>query len=278
MIDNTLPALCSSALAIGVFHTLLGPDHYLPFVALSKARAWSWRRTLVITAGFGLAHTLGTVLLGAAGLTLGLQLGWLQSVEALRGDLAAKGLLAIGILYTAWALWRLARHRPTRHHTPTYTHIHAGAPGHSHQHSGHSPEHSGHLHDHGADGHTHGPLLAPLTQRVANKLAPNRQHPHAHRHEHPAPVLSWGLFLVFVFGPCEALIPLLMYPAAHHDAAGVALVTLVFVLATVSTMLMAVSFSLWGLAKLKVERLTPYADVLAGATLSLCGGAILAGL
>ena len=113
MIDNTLPALCSSALAIGVFHTLLGPDHYLPFVALSKARAWSWRRTLVITAGFGLAHTLGTVLLGAAGLALGLQLGWLQSVEALRGDLAAKGLLAIGILYTAWALWRLARHRPT---------------------------------------------------------------------------------------------------------------------------------------------------------------------
>jgi hypothetical protein len=43
-------------------------------------------------------------------------------------------------------------------------------------------------------------------------------------------------------------------------------------------MLTAVSLSLWGLAKLKVERLTPYADVLAGATLSLCGGAILAGL
>jgi len=115
-------------------------------------------------------------------------------------------------------------------------------------------------------------------QRLANKLAPSRVHPHAHRHELPAPILSWGLFLVFVFGPCEALIPLLMYPAAHHDAAGVALVTLVFVIATVSTMLTAVSVSLWGLAKLKVERLTPYADVLAGATLSLCGGAILAGL
>ena len=71
MMDTTLPALCSSALAIGVFHTLLGPDHYLPFVALSKARAWSRRRTLLITAGFGFAHTVGTVLLGAAGLALG---------------------------------------------------------------------------------------------------------------------------------------------------------------------------------------------------------------
>ena len=277
--ETTLSALCSSALAIGVFHTLLGPDHYLPFVALSKARAWSRRRTLLITAGFGFAHTVGTVLLGAAGLALGLQLGWLQSVEALRGDLAAKGLLAIGILYTAWALWRLARHRPTRHHTPTYTHIHSGEPGHSHAHGDDLQGHGhGHRHDLGAHGHSHGPLLAPLMQRLANKLAPSCVHPHAHRHELPAPILSWGLFLVFVFGPCEALIPLLMYPAAHHDAAGVALVTLVFVIATVSTMLTAVSLSLWGLAKLKVERLTPYADVLAGATLSLCGGAILAGL
>ncbi|MEY4377208.1 MAG: hypothetical protein RJB26_1758 [Pseudomonadota bacterium] len=227
MSGATLPALCGSALAIGVFHTLLGPDHYLPFVALSKARAWTRRRTLLITTGFGLAHTLGTVLLGAAGLALGLQLGWLKSVEALRGDLAAKGLLGIGLAYTGWAVWRLLRHRHTHHHT----HFHAF-----------------------------------------------HRHPHAHRHELPAPVLSWSLFLVFVFGPCEALIPLLMYPAAHHDAQGVALVTLVFVLATVGTMLTAVSLALWGLNKLKVESLTPYADVLAGATLTICGGAILAGL
>lgn len=247
--STTLAALCSSALAIGVFHTLLGPDHYLPFVALSKARAWRRRKTLLITAGFGLAHTVGTVLLGAAGLALGLQLGWLESIEALRGDLAAMGLLGIGLAYTSWAVWRLLRNRHTKHHTPTYTHIHDGAPGHSHTH---------------ADGSRH--------------FHSFHRHPHAHRHELPAPVLSWGLFLVFMFGPCEALIPLLMYPAAHHDVAGVALVTLVFVLATVGTMLSAVSLTLWGLKRLRVESLTPYADVLAGTTLTICGGAILAGL
>ena len=211
----TLPALCLSALAIGVFHTMVGPDHYLPFVALSKVRGWSSRRTLLITTGFGLAHTIGTVLLGALGLMAGLELGWLSSIEALRGDIAAAGLLTIGVVYTAWATWRLLHHRYTHHH---------------------------------------------------------------HAHTPPKPVLSWSLFIVFVFGPCEALIPLLMYPAAHHDALGVALVTLVFVLATVGTMLAAVSLSLWGLARLRVESLAPYADVLAGATLSACGGAILAGL
>ena len=224
----TLPALCLSALAIGVFHTLVGPDHYLPFVALSKARHWSWRRTLLITGGFGLAHTLGTVLLGAVGLMVGLELGWLTSLEALRGDVAAAGLLAVGVVYTAWAAWRLLRHRYTHHHS---------------------------------DG-----------------SAADTNHGHPHAHALPAPMLSWSLFIVFVFGPCEALIPLLMYPAAHHDALGVALVTLVFVLATVTTMLAAVSVSLWGLARLKVESLAPYADLLAGATLTACGGAILAGL
>ena len=91
-------------------------------------------------------------------------------------------------------------------------------------------------------------------------------------------MLSWSLFIVFVFGPCEALIPLLMYPAAHHDALGVALVTGVFVLATVGTMLAAVGLTLHGLARLQVESLAPYADVLAGATLTVCGGALLAGL
>ena len=73
MSSATLSALCGSAFAIGVFHTLLGPDHYLPFVALSKARAWSRHRTLLVTAGFGLAHTLGTVLLGFAGVVMTLR-------------------------------------------------------------------------------------------------------------------------------------------------------------------------------------------------------------
>ena len=37
--ETTVLALTAAAIAF--VHTLLGPDHYLPFVAMAKARGWS---------------------------------------------------------------------------------------------------------------------------------------------------------------------------------------------------------------------------------------------
>ena len=53
-----LALLLLTGASIGVIHTLLGPDHYLPFVALSKARAWTQGRTAAITAACGVGHVL----------------------------------------------------------------------------------------------------------------------------------------------------------------------------------------------------------------------------
>ncbi len=47
----------------------------------------------------------------------------------------------------------------------------------------------------------------------------------------------WVLFVIFLLGPCEALIPLLMFPAATESWATLFLVTGTFGLATVATML-----------------------------------------
>ena len=41
--------LVSTAAFLGFFHTLLGPDHYLPFIVMGKARQWSMARTTWIT-------------------------------------------------------------------------------------------------------------------------------------------------------------------------------------------------------------------------------------
>ena len=39
--ESELIWMVLAAAALGVVHTLLGPDHYLPFIFLSRARGWS---------------------------------------------------------------------------------------------------------------------------------------------------------------------------------------------------------------------------------------------
>ena len=58
--------------------------------------------------------------------------------------------------------------------------------------------------------------------------------------------------MIFILGPCEPLIPLLMYPAAHASLSGLLLVTLVFAVVTVTTMMLTVLLVSRGI---KFERL-----------------------
>ena len=64
-------ALIIAAASIGFFHTLLGPDHYLPFIMMSWARRWSTSRTAVITLLCALGHIAGSVVLGLVGVAEG---------------------------------------------------------------------------------------------------------------------------------------------------------------------------------------------------------------
>ncbi|HEX7375587.1 MAG TPA: hypothetical protein VF278_00670, partial [Pirellulales bacterium] len=56
-----LGALSLAALSIGFLHTLFGPDHYIPFVAMSRVGGWSRSKTLLITLLCGLAHVGSSV-------------------------------------------------------------------------------------------------------------------------------------------------------------------------------------------------------------------------
>ena len=58
--------LLVTAASIAFLHTLLGPDHYVVFTAMGKARSWSLARTLRITFLCGLGHVLSSVLIGTA--------------------------------------------------------------------------------------------------------------------------------------------------------------------------------------------------------------------
>ncbi len=88
----------------------------------------------------------------------------------------------------------------------------------------------------------------------------------------------WVLFVIFVLGPCEALIPLLMAPAARGSWSGVVLVAAVFGLATLGAMLAAVVVGSLGLARFDFAPAARYANAIAGLAVAACGAAIWLGL
>jgi len=234
-----LGLLVLTAASIGFVHTLLGPDHYLPFVAMSAARNWTTRRTLWVTTLCGLGHVLGSVAIGAVGIAIGVSLHRLEWLEGLRGDAAAWLLTGFGLAYLAWGLKKARRSRPH-----THEHVHADGTLHRHEH-GHE---GGHLHPH-AD------------VRRAQSITP------------------WALFVIFVLGPCEPLIPVLMYPASQHSVWGTMAVVLAFGAATLATMLTVVYLAQHGLKRLPIDSAERYSHALAGAALSLCGlGIVFLGL
>ncbi|MBU1984941.1 sulfite exporter TauE/SafE family protein, partial [bacterium] len=103
------------------------------------------------------------------------------------------------------------------------------------------------------------------------------RHSHGlHTHVHPAKanITPWVLFTIFVFGPCEPLIPVLMYPAATSSALSVFAVAMIFSLTTVGTMLVMVYAALRGLKLVSLPRAERYAHALAGFTVALCGAGI----
>ncbi|PKM96641.1 MAG: hypothetical protein CVU79_12395, partial [Elusimicrobia bacterium HGW-Elusimicrobia-3] len=99
-------------------------------------------------------------------------------------------------------------------------------------------------------------------------------HPHA---EKPS-VTPWALFIIFVFGPCEPLIPVLMYPALNTGLGLAAAAAAVFSAVTIATMLSVVFLLLWGIKLFPVQRLERYSHALAGFAVFACGVAIKAGL
>jgi sulfite exporter TauE/SafE len=231
--------LLVTAASIGFIHTLLGPDHYLPFVAMSAARNWSQRRTLWITALCGVGHVGGSVVIGLLGIGVGVSLHRIQWLESFRGDVAAWLLTGFGLAYMAWGLKKAWRSRPH-----THDHVHADGTHHDHEH-GHE---GGHLHPH----------VDP--ERVRS-------------------ITPWALFVIFVLGPCEPLIPLVMYPASQHSWWGLVVVVSAFAAATIATMLTVVYLAQRGLEHLPLDSAERYSHALAGAALSLCGlGIVFLGL
>lgn len=225
--------LSITAASIGFIHTVIGPDHYLPFIVMSRAHKWPFSKTMLVTFLCGIGHIGSSVLLGFAGVALGITVTKLEALESFRGNIAAWALIAFGLIYTIWGLRRAFRNKPHEHE-----HAHSGETNHVHVHA-HADEHL-----------------------------------HIHAEEKKPSLTPWILFTIFVFGPCEPLIPILMYPAAKHSLSGVFLVSGIFGAVTVSTMLGIVGVTYFGVNFLPLKSLERFSHALAGAAIFLCGIAI----
>jgi nickel/cobalt transporter (NicO) family protein len=213
--NHAIIILLCSAVPIGCIHTLTGPDHYLPFIALSKARKWSLLKTVMVTLFCGIGHVLSALVLGLLGVALGYTLTKISLIADFRNNVAAWMLIGFGFAYFLWGLRTIFKHERHKH-----THL------------------IGHAHSH---------------KKSWKELTP------------------WILFIVFVLGPCEQLIPLIMYPAIKGLMLDVFIISLLYGVATILTMEGVVIASVFGTKLVRLRFLEKYGNATAGAIICCTG-------
>jgi nickel/cobalt exporter len=270
----SLDVLAVTALSLGAFHTVVGVDHYLPFIVLGKSRNWSMKKIMGVTLACGIGHVLSSVLIGMVGLLFGIALSPLEGIEGMRGEIASWGLILFGLIYGTWGLYRGIKNKP---HSHAHPHLHD----HEHDHLDSVPNSIEH-HDEEIIDHAH---VHPLHEHHEHHDH-DHEHVHKHIHEHAhdgehahvhmrKELTVWTLFIVFVLGPCEPLIPLVMYEAMSFNWIGIAWVTFLFCIATLSIMMTFVFLASKGLMNLRVKVLERYVHAIAGYLIAGSGLAII---
>lgn len=222
--------LLLAAVTVAGLHTVTGPDHYVPFIALARTRRWSVPKTVLVTLVCGLGHVGSSVLLGLLGVALGWSLSKISWLEAVRGGVAGWAMLLFGVAYMLWGLRQAQRSQPHKHFD-TYD------------------DGSVYVYE-----HQHGGVVLPQDRRR---------------------VTPWVLFIIFLLGPCEPLIPMLAFPAAQGSTAGILLLVSAFTFCTLLTMVAMVLLGYYGFAFFKTDQLERYIHALGGATIIVCGAGMV---
>jgi len=228
--QNELQVLILAAITISFIHTITGPDHYLPFIALSKSRGWSFSKTLWWTVVCGGGHIASSVLLGLGGAAIGWSLSKLQWIESVRGGLAGWVLLCFGLAYCIWGIVRAQKNNAHKHFD---------------------------VYEDGAVyvyEHKHGETVMP---KEKYKVTP------------------WVMFVIFLLGPCEPMIPLLSFPAAQNSITGMIILISIYSFFTLATMIAMVVLGYYGFSFFKTARLERYIHVLGGVTIFICGAGMV---
>jgi nickel/cobalt exporter len=221
MISDTL-IITSSAASLGFFHTILGPDHYLPFVAMARTNGWSGYKTAGYVALCGVSHVVGTILIGLLALGLGFALFKIETFQSIRGNFAGWFLLFLGAIYSVWGINLALKKR--------------GSSTSSNQ------------------------LNNP--KKKFNDSYLTRSSP-------------FLLFLFFILGPCEPLLPLLALGSENTKYFSSFLVIMAFCLTTILTMLLCVMVFYYGFSRFSIfMKYEIYMHAVTGFVIFVCGFSI----
>ncbi len=226
--NNSFILLTITAAIIGITHTVLGPDHYLPFVAVAKSRNWSFKKTIFVTLLCGIGHILSSITISLAGIIFGIAFSNLKVINSLRAEIAAWLLISFGLIYFIWGIKRCM------------------------------VKNSGSISHHQKTPH----ILMHKIEWTDSKQNPRKD------------IIVWILFIIFIFGPCESLIPLLLYPSVQSNFAALLIISTVFMITTIVTMLIIVSAFFYGLNLLKFENFEKYSHAFSGFVIFITGLAI----
>ena len=217
MINETI-VIAVSAASIGFVHTILGPDHYLPLVAMAKTNGWSGPKTASYVAFCGISHVLGTVLVGLLVFLLGFAFFNIETVQSIRGNFAGWFLLLLGAIYFIWGIKWASRAKR-------------------------------------------------MAQDSSSVVVP--------RNSSFSRCTPFALFLFFILGPCEPLIPLMTYGGGDIGLLSTVLVISAFCGTTILTMLFCVMFFYYGISRFSLfMKFENYMHAATGLIIFLCGSAI----
>ncbi len=224
--QSELFMLLSTAVAISFLHTVTGPDHYLPFIALGKSRGWTAGKTVAWTIVCGCGHVWSSVLLGFVGAAIGWSLSAMQSLDSVRGGIAGWSLVAFGLAYAIWGIIRARRNSLHKHFE---------------------------IHEDGS--------IYVYEHREGYMVSGKDRHR----------VTPWVMFIIFLLGPCEPMIPLLYFPAVHASWLNMFLLILVYTVFTLLTMVAMVLSGYYGMSLLRTKLLAKYMHTMAGLSVFICG-------
>lgn len=189
-----------AAAFLAVAHSLANPNHYLPFVALGRARGWSLLKTVAVAVFSGTGHLVAFVAAAAVGLVLGKGLEVFKEFAHWGADFGKWLFVAFGAAYTLFGVAYALKKRK-------------------------------------APQCNDGSCEAFCGRCGKEKAAKKGNWSYA-----------WLMFFLFALGPCDAIIPIVIYSAAEGGWQVLAILTAVYYFFTIASMALATALLYKGIA------------------------------